>query len=453
MYNPLKFQLKLHFCLRSFLLDFPLIECNFNIDVMKKTISCLLLAAACSAFAADAAKKSAVPASQTASAPAAPAAKVASSVETKAATQQKEQTAGMPKLPELAATAYAVMDVQSKQVLGAHNYDAQVEPAALTKLMTAYLVFKALDDGVLKPDQMLTVSERAWKTSGSRMFLSPNKTVSVSDLLKGMLVQSGNDATVTLAEVLGNGSEAEFVKKMNEQATHLGMLDTSFKNATGESADGHVSTVKDLMKLAVAVAQDFRRYYPIFSMKSFTYNGIEQPNRNLLLYRDASIDGMITGHSPTAGYNLISSSNRNDRQVIAVLVGAESPELRAAESGKLLNWALHSFDTPKLYNAGQVISQVKVYKGENKAVDAGFIEAIYLTIPHAEGKNIKPVLETVQPVVAPVRTGQVLGKLKIMYEGKLLAERDVVALNQVEEAGWFVRIVDNIKLWFKNIFG
>lgn len=420
---------------------------------MKKNIFCLLLAAACSAFAADPVKKEAAPAVQKpASAPAAPVAKPASHTVPQATVSQKEQT-GMPKLPELAATAYAVMDVQSKQTLGAHNADAQIEPAALTKLMTAYLVFKALDDGVLKPDQMLTVSERAWKTGGSRMFLSPNKTVSVSDLLKGTLVQSGNDAAVTLAEVLGNGSEAEFVKKMNEQATRLGMLDTSFKNATGESADGHVSTVKDLMKLAVAVAQDFRRYYPIFSMKSFTYNGIEQPNRNLLLYRDASIDGMMTGHSPTAGYNLISSSNRNDRQVIAVLVGAESPELRAAESGKLLNWALHSFDTPKLYNAGQVVSQVKVYKGESKAVDAGFIEAIYLTIPHAEGKNIKPVLETVQPVVAPVRTGQVLGKLKIMYEGKLLAERNVVALNQVEEAGWFVRIIDNIKLWFKNIFG
>lgn len=420
---------------------------------MKKNIFCLLLAAACSAFAADSVKKEAARAVQKpASALAVPVAKPASHTVSQATVSQKEPT-GMPKLPELAATAYAVMDVQSKQTLGAHNADAQIEPAALTKLMTAYLVFKALDDGVLKPDQMLTVSERAWKTGGSRMFLSPNKTVSVSDLLKGMLVQSGNDAAVTLAEVLNNGSEAEFVKKMNEQATRLGMLDTSFKNATGESADGHVSTVKDLMKLAVAVAQDFRRYYPIFSMKSFTYNGIEQPNRNLLLYRDASIDGMITGHSPTAGYNLISSSNRNDRQVIAVLVGAESPELRAAESSKLLNWALHSFDTPKLYNAGQVVSQVKVYKGESKAVDAGFIEAIYLTIPHAEGKNIKPVLETVQPVVAPVRTGQVLGKLKIMYEGKLLAERNVVALNQVEEAGWFVRIIDNIKLWFKNIFG
>lgn len=408
---------------------------------MKKHILCLFLAVQLlPAYAANPPKKNEP----------APAAKAASAVQPADA---KRQQPVQPAIPELAATAYAVMDVQSKQLLGAHNADAQIEPAALTKLMTAYLVFKALDEGVLKPDQMLTVSDRAWKTGGSRMFLVPKKPVSVSDLLKGMLVQSGNDATVTLAETLGGGSETEFVKKMNEQAARLGMLDTTFKNATGEPADGHFSTVKDLVKLAAAVSQDFARYYPIFSMKSFTYNGIEQPNRNLLLYRDTSVDGMISGHSPTAGYNLISSSNRNERRVIAVLVGTESPESRAAESSKLLNWALQSFDTPKLYNAGQAISQVKVYKGEGKSVNVGFTEPVYLTIPHAEGKNIKPVLETVQPVVAPVRTGQVLGKLKIMYEGRVLSERNVVALSSVEQAGWLVRILDNIKLWFKNIFG
>lgn len=407
---------------------------------MKKKIFCLFLAAAGAAFAADAPKK------ETASAPAAKAA-------SQTAQNNVAQTTVMPVLPELAASAYAVMDAQSKQLLGAHNPEAQIEPAALTKLMTAYLVFKALDDGVLKPDQMLKVSERAWKTGGSRMFLTLGKDASVSDLLKGMLVQSGNDAAVTLAEALGGGSEAEFVKKMNEQATRLGMLDTTFKNATGESVDGHVSTVQDLMKLAAAISYDFSRYYPIFSMKSFTYNGIEQPNRNLLLYRDASIDGMITGHSPTAGYNLISTSNRNDRRVIAVLVGAESTESRAAESSKLLNWALQSFDTPKLYNARQPISQVKVYKGNSKVVNVGFTEPVFITVPHAEGQNIKPVLETVQPVLAPVRPGQVLGRLKLTYQGNVLAERNVVALNAVEEASWYVRLWDNIKLWFQNILG
>ncbi|MDO4641209.1 MAG: D-alanyl-D-alanine carboxypeptidase family protein [Neisseria sp.] len=418
---------------------------------MKKYLSCWFLAAVCAANAADMPKKDVAPAAKAALASAtkplaAPAAQAASSA------LSEKDAAALPKLPELAATAYAVMDAQSKQILGAHNPDAKIEPASLTKLMTAYLVFKALDGGTLKPDQMLKVSEKAWKTGGSRMFLSPNKAVSVSDLLKGMLVQSGNDATVTLAEALGNGSEAEFVKKMNEQAIRLGMLDTTFKNATGEAVDGHFSTVKDLLKLAASVAQDFARYYPIFSMKSFTYNGIEQPNRNLLLYRDNSIDGMISGHSPTAGYNLISSSNRNDRRVIAVLVGTESPEARAAESSKLLNWALQSFDTPKLYNAGQVISRVKVYKGSEKSVNVGFIEPVYLTIPHAEGQKIKPVLETVQPVVAPIHTGQELGKLKITYADKVLAERKVVALSPVKEANWFVRLLDNIKLWFKNIF-
>lgn len=417
---------------------------------MKRIIYCLFWAAAGLAFSADAPKKEAAPkaASAAPAKTASPPAAVAASAPAAA-----PAAPGMPSLPQLAGSAYAVMDGQSRQLLGAHNPDAHIEPAALTKLMTAYLVFKALDDGMLRPDQLLKVSERAWKTGGSRMFLNPSKEASVSDLLKGMLVQSGNDAAVTLAEALGNGSEAGFVKKMNEQAARLGMLDTTFKNATGESVDGHVSTVRDLLKLAAAVSYDFSRYYPIFSMKSFTYNGIEQPNRNLLLYRDTSIDGMITGHSPTAGYNLISTSNRNDRRVIAVLVGAESTESRAAESSKLLNWALQSFDTPKLYNAGQPISQVKVYKGNSKAVNVGFTEPVYLTIPHAEGQNIKPVLETVQPVVAPVSSGQVLGKLKIVYQGKVLAERNVVALAGVEEAGWYVRLWDNIKLWFQNIFG
>ena len=415
---------------------------------MKKYLSGLMLAATMTAMAADAPKTPAAASAKTA-APQAASAPVAAAASASGLT---EQTA-MPQVPELAATAYIVRDLQSNQTLGAKETNTLIEPAALTKLMTAYLVFQALDNGQLKADQALNVSQNAWKAEGSRMFLSPDKPVVVADLLKGMIVQSANDATLTLAEALGEGSEAGFVKKMNDQAKRLGMLDTTFKNATGRAEDGHLSTVGDLAKLAGAIINDFPKYYPLFSMRSFTYNGIEQPNRNLLLYRDPSVDGMMSGHSPTAGYNLVSSSRRNDRRVVAVAVGMDSPESRAAESSKLLNWALQAFDTPKLYNAGQIVTQVKVYKGETAAVNAGFLDAVYLTIPHGEGKNLKPILETEQPVVAPIRKGQVLGKVKLTYEGKVLAEVKVAALNPVEEAGLWGRIRDNLILWWRKWFG
>ena len=415
---------------------------------MKKYLSGLMLAATMTAIAADAPKPPVAVSAKTAT-PQAASAPVAAAASASGATEQTV----MPQVPELAATAYIVRDLQSNQTLGAKETNTLIEPAALTKLMTAYLVFQALDNGQLKADQALNVSQNAWKAEGSRMFLSPDKPVVVADLLKGMIVQSANDATLTLAEALGEGSEAGFVKKMNDQAKRLGMLDTTFKNATGRAEDGHLSTVGDLAKLAGAIINDFPKYYPLFSMRSFTYNGIEQPNRNLLLYRDPSVDGMMSGHSPTAGYNLVSSSRRNDRRVVAVAVGMDSPESRAAESSKLLNWALQAFDTPKLYSAGQIVTQVKVYKGEATAVNAGFLDAVYLTIPHGEGKNLKPILETEQPVVAPIRKGQVLGKVKLTYEGKVLAEVKVAALNPVEEAGLWGRIRDNLVLWWRKWFG
>ena len=355
-------------------------------------------------------------------------------------------------LPEIAAKAFIIKDLQSGQTLASKDLNAQVEPASLTKLMTAYLVFKALEDGSLKPDQMLSVSQKGWKTEGSRMFLEPNKPASVSDMLKGLIVQSGNDAAVTFAEKIG-GSEEGFAKMMNDQAKQLGMNHTHFINSTGLPADGHLTTVNDLATLAGAIIKDFPKYYSIYSIQSFKYNNIEQPNRNLLLYRDPNVDGLKTGHTNSAGYNLVASSKRNGRRVVSVVVGTDSSEARASESSKLLNWALQSFDTPKLYDANQAISQVKVYKGVANAVNVGFITDAYLTIPHNQGKDIKPILETVQPVVAPIQKGQTLGKLKIVKNGKVLAEKEVVALNSVAEAGWLGRTYDGIVLWFKKLFG
>ena len=321
------------------------------------------------------------------------------------------------------------------------------------QMMTAYLTFKALENGTLRADQMLTVSDAGWKIEGSRMFLNPKVPASVSDLIKGMIVQSGNDAATTLAEAMGGGSVDVFVQQMNEEAKRLGMTKTHFKNPTGLATEGHVSTVGDLAILSAALIHDYPKYYPVFSIKSFKYNNVEQPNRNLLLYRDSSVDGLKAGHSESAGYNLAASSKRNGRRIVSIVVGTESTEARASESGKLLNWALQAFDTPKLYNGGEIISKVKVYKGSSKSVNVGFLEDVYITIPHNAGQNIKPILETVQPVVAPIRKGQSLGKLKIIKDGKVITEKNVVALHSVEEGSWFRRMWDDIVLWFKGLFG
>ncbi|MFV2030735.1 D-alanyl-D-alanine carboxypeptidase family protein [Neisseria sp. S1] len=407
---------------------------------MKKTLLGLVVAALLSGHVIAAGEN-------TASAASAPATQAASATNTQAAAPAQ----AVPQIPEIAATAFVIKDLQSGQVLAEKGLNDQIEPASLTKLMTAYLAFKALENGTLKPEQMLTVSEKGWKAEGSRMFLEPRKPASVSDLIKGLIVQSGNDAAITLAEAIG-GSEEGFADMMNAEAKRLGMTKTHFLNSTGLPVEGHLTSVNDLVILAGAIINDFPKYYPIYSIKSFKYNNIDQPNRNLLLYRDPSVDGLKTGHTSSAGYNLVASSKRNGRRVVSVVVGTESQESRAAESSKLLNWALQSFDTPKLYDANQTISQLKVYKGSANAVNVGFTSDAYITIPRGQGGNIKPVLETVQPVLAPIQKDQVLGKLKIMSNGKVLAEKNVVALNAVEEAGWFGRAYDSIVLWFKNLF-
>ena len=354
--------------------------------------------------------------------------------------------------PEIAAAAYIVTDLQSGSTLAANHADTEIEPAALTKMMTAYLVFKALENGTLKAEQKVNVSDTAWKAEGSRMFLDRKTPVSIGDLIKGMAVASGNDAALTLAEAAG-GSVAAFVGKMNEEAARLGMKHTRFKNPTGLPEEGQVSTVRDLAVLAAALIRDYPKYYPVFSLKSFKYNQIEQPNRNLLLYRDSSVDGLSVGHADSAGYHLTASSKRNGRRVVSVVAGAESTEARASESSKLLNWALQSFDTPKLYRGGEAVSSVKVYRGDAQSVAVGFTDDAYITISHDTGRSLKPILQTVQPVLAPIRKGQVLGRLKLVDNGKTVAEKDVVALEDVAEGGWLSRVWDSIVLWFKGLFG
>ena len=358
--------------------------------------------------------------------------------------------ADVPAAPALEASAYLFFDAQSGQILTSKNPDARIEPASLTKLMTAYLTFDALKNGRLKLDQQLTASERAWKSEGSRMFLDPKVPVSVDNLIKGMIVQSGNDACVTLAEAIA-GSEEGFAQMMNAQAKKLGMNNSHFANSTGLPDPQLYTTVRDLATLSNALIRDFPQYYPTYSIKSFTYNNITQPNRNLLLYRDSSVDGLKTGHTYSAGFNLIASSKRDGRRVITVVVGTKSMEARATESSKLLNWGLSHFQTPKLYDAGKPLSKVKVYKGSENELDVGFLQAVYVTLPRGSDE-VTPVLETIQPVVAPVKKGAELGTLKLMSGNKVLAERKVVALQDIEEAGFFGRMWDSIVLWFKNTF-
>ncbi|STZ76223.1 D-alanyl-D-alanine carboxypeptidase family protein [Bergeriella denitrificans] len=400
-----------------------------------------------------AAQVSAAP-QQAASAPVSPPAAAASAPAESPAADMLPPGINSPTTPpEIAATSYILRDLHSSQTLASQNADAPIEPAALTKLMTAYVVFKALDAGTLKADQMLNVPQSAWHAAGSRMFLNPQTPVSVDNLIKGMVVQSANDAALTLAEAVGQGSSAEFVKQMNAEAQRLGMSKTRFLNPTGLHEDGHVSTAADLMKLAEALIRDFPQYYPVYALKSFQYNGIEQPNRNLLLFRDSSVDGLQTGFSEAAGYHLAASSQRNGRRIVSIVIGADTTEARAAQSSKLLNWALQAFDTPKLYPAGEAVSQVKVYKGSSKAVDIGFLSDAYMTLPRDAAEGLKPILETLQPVLAPVKKGQPLGVLKMMQNGKVIAEKEVVALHDVAEANWFGRTWDSIVLWFRNLFG
>ena len=361
-------------------------------------------------------------------------------------TLAQANTAFVPPVPEIAGKAYFLMDFQSGQIIAARDPDLRVEPASLTKLMTAYLTFKALKEKRLTLEQTLTVSQVGWKQEGSRMFLDPKVPVTVDNLIKGMIVQSGNDACVTLAEAIA-GSEQVFAQMMTAEAKRLGMKATNFKNSTGLPDPEHFTSVRDLATLSAAIIHDFPQYYPTYSIKSFTYNNITQPNRNLLLYRDPNVDGMKTGHTEGAGYNLIASSRRDGRRVLSVVVGTASPEARAVESSKLLNYGLQFFETPKLYTAGQAVSTLPVYKGAASTLAIGFDHDVHVTVAKGATSRLKAEMKTLQPVIAPIKQGQEVGKLTVSLDGKVLLERPVQALKAVEEGGFFRRLWDSIKLW------
>jgi D-alanyl-D-alanine carboxypeptidase (penicillin-binding protein 5/6) len=353
-----------------------------------------------------------------------------------------------PPAPDVAARAFVLLDYQSGQVLQAQKPDERVEPASLTKLMTAYVTFTALKQGRLKLDQTLPVSEKAWRTEGSRMFIKLNTQVAVADLMKGMIVQSGNDACITLAEGIA-GSEDAFVVVMNREAQRLGMSNTHFMNATGLPHAQHYSTARDLAVLAAALIRDFPEYYPLYSIKEFRYNNITQPNRNRLLWQDPFVDGMKTGHTESAGFCLITSAKRSEMRLISVVLGANSDNARTAESQKLLNYGFQFYETYRLYQKGQTVATLPVYKGSENSVKTGFTHDVFLSLPKGYYAHAKVTLTSRQPLLAPLIPGQAVGTLTVNVEGKPLVTLPLQSLENVNVAGLFGRTWDSMKLWFK----
>ncbi|HEY8242287.1 MAG TPA: D-alanyl-D-alanine carboxypeptidase family protein [Casimicrobiaceae bacterium] len=353
-----------------------------------------------------------------------------------------------PAAPAVAAAAWTLVDATSGQTIASHQSDERRDPASITKLMTAYLVFGALRQKTIMPSQMVNVSERAWRAEGSRMFIEPRRSVSVDELVHGMIVQSGNDASIALAELVG-GSEAAFVDRMNVEAKRLGMLNTQFTNVTGLSDPKHWSTAGDLAKLANAVIRDYPEYYPLYALREYRYNKITQPNRNRLLWTDPYVDGMKTGHTDAAGWCLVAAAKRGERRLLSVVLGASSDAARAAESQKLLNFGFQAYDTVQLYQSGKPVAALKVWKGAEREVGAGFLADRYLTLPRGRAGDLKLTLEALEPLVAPVARGQHVGVVKISLDGGQVAAFPLIALDDVPPANLFVRAWDTVRLWFK----
>jgi len=354
-----------------------------------------------------------------------------------------------PQPPQVTGRAWTIVDVSSGQILASEKPDERFEPASLTKLMTAYLVFAALKDKKLALEQQVNVSERAWRAPGSRMFIEPKKPVSVDELIRGMIVQSGNDACIALAEQLA-GSEEAFAGTMNREAERLGMKNTRYMNASGLPDPQHYSTARDIYLLATALIRDFpEQYAQYYSQREYRYNGITQVNRNRLLWLDNTVDGVKTGFTEAAGYCLVASSKRGTRRLLTVLLGSTSETMRAQESQKLLNWGFQFFDAVRLYAGGAPVKEIEIWKGTRATLKAGFRGDLVVTVPKGQGEKLKAELLSHSPLVAPVAAGTRVGNLRVTLDGKPFGEYPVVALEEVPAAGIFVRAWDTLRLWFR----
>ena len=361
-----------------------------------------------------------------------------------------------PQPPEIAARSYLLLDVSASQVLAEKAADTPVEPASLTKLMTAYLVFDALRQKKITLQQTFSVSPKAWKMEGSRMFIDPKMQVPVEDLIKGMIVQSGNDATMALAEGVGGTSE-HFVDMMNAQAKALGMHNTQFKNPEGLTQTGHLTTARDLATLATRLINDFPGNVGYYAIKKYRYPGTpaaNDSNRNLLLFRDPTVDGLKTGHTDAAGYCLVATAKRDfpnlkDRRLLAIVLGAASENARAEEAQKLLNWGYTAFDGIKLFDAGQAVVTPAVFKGREAQVGLGSRQAIVVAVPQGQASKIKTLVTRPEPMLAPLQKNQPGASLKVLLDQTPLVEIPLVTLSGVEEAGFFGRTWDSLTLWLK----
>ena len=348
--------------------------------------------------------------------------------------------------PSLAVKAYFLKDFNSGNVIASHKKNERVEPASLTKVMTAYVTFDAIKRGQLKLDQLLPVSEAAWKIEGSKMFIDPKVPVLVDDLLHGLIIQSGNDAAITLAIGVA-GSEAQFAELMNKQAAKLGLKNTHFMNSTGLPDNNHYTTAEDLSILASALIRDFPlEYQRLYSVKEYTYNKITQPNRNRLLWLDPNVDGMKTGHTEAAGYCLIASAKRGNSRLVSVILGAANEAMRATESQRLLNYGFQFFESTLVYKQSQTINTLRIYKGQQETIPTTLSKDFYLTLPKGDYARVKATMTSRQPLLAPIKAGQEVGKITFSLDGKTINEQTLVAGKSVEEAGFFGRMLDSIKL-------
>ena len=366
-------------------------------------------------------------------------------------TAPSPQSMPIPAPPKLGAKSYLLMDFDSHRVLIEENADMRVEPASITKLMTAYVVFHTLADGKLALDDTVTVSENAWRTGGSRMFIDPTMTPTVEELIHGIVIQSGNDACVALAEHIA-GSEEAFAGLMNHYAEQLGMTDTHFTNSTGWPDEAHYTTARDIALLSAATIRDFPEYYAWYADKEYTFNGIRQHNRNTLLWRDPAIDGLKTGHTEAAGYCLAASAMRDGMRLISVVMGSSSESSRASESQSLLNYGFRFFETVQLYQARTELARGDVWKGLSDEVALGLAQPLFVTIPRGRYEELDAKIEMQPALSAPLPEDAVVGTITVTLGDEQIAQRDLVTLSAVEPAGFVGRSWDGMRMWVEGLF-
>ncbi len=357
-----------------------------------------------------------------------------------------------PAAPSLGANSYILMDFNSGDLLVENNPDMRVEPASITKVMTSYVVFTELRGGNIKLEDLVNVSEIAWRTGGSRMFIEPGMEVTVEQLIKGMVIQSGNDASVALAEHLA-GSEDAFAGLMNHYAQQLGMNNSNFMNATGLPHEEHYTTARDVALLSVALIAEFPEFYHWYSEKEYSFNNIRQHNRNNLLWRDPAVDGLKTGHTQAAGYCLAASAKRDGMRLVSVVLGSSSESSRVSQSQTLLNYGFRFFETVQLYQAGQELAQGKVWKGETEQIRLGIRDELFVTIPRGHYDDLDAQVEMRPEMIAPITEGEEVGQIFVRLDDKEIASRGLVALESINEAGFFGRTWDGMSMWFGGLFG